>query len=906
MLVRRRVLDQLGRFDPRAHAFREDLDLCWRAAIAGHDVEVVPAAVGRHGALAAEHLRTGVVADLGARYLAERNTLTALLTNYGPGRLIVVVPLAFAVGIAKVAGFLVTRRIADARSTVSAWGWNLANLRGTMRRRRTVQALRRRRDSEIAPLFGRVTPRIWAYLEAVLERLAGEAAPGAVGTAETQPSAVLQGELPPSTEAALVRGNGAGGLPADGVVDALSADPDDVLRAEREAEAAVELAVSGAGSDGEGVGLLQGLARSIRTAPVRSLLPPTFLLLLLGLRDVLLPGAIRGGDLAPFPGGASLLAHHLAGWHDSGAALSPLDPSPAQLVLGVLQWFGGDIALRILMLVAPLLAWAAAMRALAPHVPAVLARTVIALAYAASPPVLSALASGDLVTLIIAVVVPLLVVVTTTVLDKDATVEKVWRRLAVAAFLFAIALSFAPPLVVALPLVAIAGVGHALVAVDDPRWRRTLIMRSVVLATLPLPLLGPWALSLPAVLRDEFTSVGLGTGGAPMAWIALDPSGRLSGAAGAALLLAGLAGALIVASASVTTTTFRAALALTVVALGLPVVGWWLDGIGTAVRTGPFLVVAAASLAALAGLGIARAPEVLSEQAFGWRQIGVAAVSTVAIGLTAAGLLHLAYDGTPGLSTEEAVPAYLATLGARPPDRVLVLGMAREGVVWEVVPATGPDLAAFGVRHDPAVHAQIETAVEDLLSGSDPRAAARLGRLGIGVVLVPEGFTDAGLDALLRSQAALDPLPTMVGSVSRVSGAVPGAAIVRNTVHSGRAPDPTGPPRDVVATIKRISSERFRGTTGPGGDLVAVVPFGAGWRVLVDGASVPLLSDGGLVRVVGVTAGAAVEIVADPSLTRRGLLRAQAVWALLVVSLGARPPAFALRNARRLRLEASA
>jgi GT2 family glycosyltransferase len=913
MLVRRRVLDELGRFDPRAHAFREDLDLCWRAAIAGYDVEVVPAAVGRHGALAAEHRRTGGVAALGPRYLAERNTVTALLTNYGPERLIVVIPLALIVGLAKVVGFLVTRRFADARATVSAWGWNLANLRGTFRRRREVQARRRRSDREIAPLFGRVTPRLQAYLEAMLERVVGEAAPGVVGTAETQPSAMLQGELervgsiPPSPSSPSPTGRDLWTAGADDLMSGAWPEESDTSRADDlEPDLAVDIAASeAAGRGDDGTGLFRSLAERIRTAPVRALLPPTLLLLLFGLRDVVLPGSVRGGDLLPFPDGARLLTRHLADWHDSGAALSALDPSPAQLVLGALQWVGGDVALRALIVIAPLLAWAAAMRALGPHVPSALPRTVLALAYAASPPVLGALANGDLVTLIVAVVLPLVVIAASTVLDRDAAVERVWRRLAVAAFLLAVAIAFAPVLIIGLPLVAIAGVGHALVAVEDERWRRTLVMRSLVLATLPLPLLGPWALSLPAVLRSEFMAIRPGTGGHPMTWLALDPSGRLLGLAGMALLLGGLAGAVVVAAADVSTTHYRAAFALTVTALGLPIAAWWLDAVGTSVRNGPLLVVTAAALAGLAGLGIARAPEVLSAHPFGWRQVGVAVTSIATIVLTAAGLLHLAIDGTPGLSREEAVPTYLATLGAQPPDRVLVLGNGRDGIVWEVVPATGPDLASFGVRHDPVIEERLTAAVDDLLSGADPRAAARLGRLGVGIVLVPDGFADAGLDALLRSQAALDPLPTIVGSVSRISGAIPGAAIVRDSVDTGRAPDPTVPPRDVLATIERVASDRFRGTAGAGGDLIAAVPFGAGWRVLIDGAPVPMLNDDGLLRVLDVAPGSAVEIVATTSTTRSGLLRAQAFWALLVISLGARPPAFALRNARHRRAEGS-
>ena len=883
MLVRRRVFDELGRFDARGHAFREDLDLCWRAAIAGHDVEVVPEAVARHAALASEHRRGGRVAELGPRYLAERNTLAALLKNYGPERLLIVLPLALVVGVAKVAGFLLTRRISDARETVAAWGWNLANLRGTLRLRRRVQRMRRRSDTELSPLFGRVTPRLRAYLEAVLERIAGESAPGDVGSAETQPSATLQGELRTVADDAppMLGPDRVEGLEADVTADLVVNALDEELLTEPPS------------------GRVRWMVARVVERPLQTVLPPAVLLLLVGLRDVLLPGPVRGGDLVPFPDGPGLIARHLAGWHDSGATLSALDPSPAQLVLGSLQVLAGGASLRMLVVVAPLLAWVAAMRALAPYLPGALPRTLLALVYAASPPVLAALATGDVVTLVVAVLLPLIAIAATTVLDAEAPVERVWRRLALLAFLLAIAIAFAPPLVVALPLVLLAGVGHALVVVDDLRWRRTLITRAVVIALLPLPLLGPWLLSLPDVLVRELTGPSVVLGGHPAAWLALAPAGGLRGAVGTALVVAGLAGALVVAAARVGATAYRGTVAMVALALTLPLAAWWLDAAGTTVRSGVLLVVAAATLVGLAALGLRHAPAVLAEHPFGWRQVGVAAVSAATVALTGAGLVGHAAGGTPGLARDEAVPAYLASLSPHPPERILVVGATDDGVVWEVVPATGPDLAAFGVRHDPDVHAAIAQAVDDLLAGSDPRAAARLGRLGIGIVLVPDASQDARLDALLRVQAALDPLPSLVGSVSRVSGGIPGVAIVTDTTVVGRVPDPSVPPRTVVTTLERIGADRFVGDAGPGGELLAALPFGAGWRVLADGVALPMQSDDGLIRVLGVPAGAEVALVATVAPERGLLLRGQALWALLVVSLGARPPAFARRNARR-------
>jgi len=852
MLVRRRVFEELGRFDPRSHAFREDLDLCWRANIAGHDVEVVPGAVGHHAALAAEHVRAGRVATLGPRYLAERNTLAALLTNYGPERLVFVLPLALVVGIAKVLGFLATRRVGDARATVAAWGWNLANLGGTLRRRRAAQRLRRRRDDELATLFARITPRVQAYLEAVLDRA------DAVARAEA------------ALDDAATQGDPGGG--AEPMV------PDD---------------------EPVSAGLLRRAAGFVVARPLQTLLPPAAVLLLIGLRSVLTPGVVRGGDLLPFPAGPSMLVRYASAWHDSGATLTALAPSPAQLVLGMLQWVAGDGALRMLLVLAPAIAWIGAMRALAPFLAGTLPRTILALGYVAAPPALAATAEGDLVTVVVMTLIPFVVIAGTTIADASAAVGRVWRRIALVTFLLAGAIAFAPTLVLVLPLILVAGVGHALVAVTDAAGRRTLIVRSVLVATLPLPLLGPWLLTLPDVLAAEWTVPGTSLGGHPAAWVALDPTGRILGVAGLGLLLAGLVGAAVVSVADVGVTLRRAALAMTAVALLLPLVAWWADAAPNSLRHGPLLVVAAAASVGLAALGLEQAPSVLSRHTFGWRQVTVAAATVGVVASTGLGLVDHAVRGTPGLVREEAVPAYLASLGPEAPDRVLVLGDGPDGIVWEIVPATGPDLASFGVRHQPEIDAQLREAMDDLLAGRDPRAAGRLGRLGVGVVLVPEGRSSDALETLLRVQLGLDPLPTLDGLVARVSGSVPGAAVVTGPVASDAVPDPTAAPTAIVAALERRSADRFDGDAGPGGALLTTVPFGEGWRVLVDGVAAPMRSDEGLVTVLDIPAAATLEVVASPSTTRTGLLRGQALWAVLIVSLGARPPAFALRSAQR-------
>ncbi len=851
MLVRRRVLAELGGFDPRTHAFREDLDLCWRAALAGHDVEVVPSAVGLHGALGAEHLRGGSIAELGPRFLAERNTIAALIVNYGPARLAVVLPLAAAVGVAKTLGFLLTRRLGDARDTLAAWGWNVLELPGTLRRRRRVQRGRRRTDAELAPLFGRVTPRVRAYVEALADRLAGD-------------------------------------VPLPGEEMPIEGDP---------ADAGGEVGRSGAAT-------LRRLRRTVAAAPARAVGLPLALLLLVGLRGAILPGGLLGGDLVPLPDGDGLIARHLASWHDTGMTLSALDPSPVQAVVGLLQWLlpGPDgLVPRALLLLPPFLAWALALRVVAGRVRGTVARVGLASLYVASPPALAVLREGDLQGAAVLVLAPLLVLLLRPALDPTTAVVAVWRRLAAGVLVAAVLVAAAPPLVVLLPVLAAAGIAHALVVVPAGRWRRTLALRCALLGAAPLVLLGPWLRTLPGALADAVGTAPRVRGGHPMAWLALVPGGGDAVAGGpvalvlgVALLVAALLGALLGVTAAPRSTSV-----LTAIVLVAPVVAWALDRAAWDVRPSLLLVPATGAALLLAGSATVHLPEVLSGHAFGWRQVSAAALTAVVAVAGSAGPVRHALAGAPALTREPVVPVYVATLGPMPPARVLVVGATPSGTAWEVVPAGGPTLAALGTRHDPATTALVADAVADVLAASDPRAAARLGRLGIGAVVVPAGREHPDLDAALRAQVDLDPLPSIGGRVARVVGAVPLAAIATATGSTDRLPDPTTPPRLLAEALVAERAGLLRGTSGPGGDLLVAVPVAAGAVVRIDGAVRPVLADDELLRVPDVPDGADVEVRLPDLPVRRAWLLVQGFALLAVVSLGARPPRAVVRAAVR-------
>ena len=84
MLVRRRVLEELGGFDASCPIFGNDLDFGWRAAAAGHRTVVVPQAVVFHAEAAHRGIRRTPLTGRHTHYQERRAALFTLLAN-SPG-----------------------------------------------------------------------------------------------------------------------------------------------------------------------------------------------------------------------------------------------------------------------------------------------------------------------------------------------------------------------------------------------------------------------------------------------------------------------------------------------------------------------------------------------------------------------------------------------------------------------------------------------------------------------------------------------------------------------------------------------------------------------------------------------------------------------------------------------------
>lgn len=160
MLVRADLFAELHGFDAETFPGGEDLDLCWRARVAGARVMVAPDARARHRQ--ADELRDDT--ERISQEVLQRSRLRAMLKSYSAWSLAYLLPLALFLGVIESIAFVFTRRRDRARAIVVAWTWNLRHLHNLRIARHETQALRRVSDAELRPLQVRGSARVRSYV----------------------------------------------------------------------------------------------------------------------------------------------------------------------------------------------------------------------------------------------------------------------------------------------------------------------------------------------------------------------------------------------------------------------------------------------------------------------------------------------------------------------------------------------------------------------------------------------------------------------------------------------------------------------------------------------------------------------------------------------------------------------
>ncbi len=153
-LVRADLFVALGGFDEAMGMVGEDVDLCWRAKLAGAKVLVVPLAIARHR----EELGSYQVGD--SKMLnRERHRVRTVLSNYGPLHSFLVIPQAFLFSILQGLSGLLAGNFSRLKIFFRAWGWNFLRLKSLFERRKRIKDLRQVPDSLVRSIqVGGIAP----------------------------------------------------------------------------------------------------------------------------------------------------------------------------------------------------------------------------------------------------------------------------------------------------------------------------------------------------------------------------------------------------------------------------------------------------------------------------------------------------------------------------------------------------------------------------------------------------------------------------------------------------------------------------------------------------------------------------------------------------------------------------
>ncbi len=138
LVVRREAFEAAGGFDETFFAHMEEVDLCWRLHLLGHEVWAEPAAVVRH-----RNAATLPKGSARKHFLNHRNSLLMLCANLPGGALAAALPLRLALEAVALGYALALRDGAHARGILRAQAWLWCHPGRVLAKRRAVAPLRR-------------------------------------------------------------------------------------------------------------------------------------------------------------------------------------------------------------------------------------------------------------------------------------------------------------------------------------------------------------------------------------------------------------------------------------------------------------------------------------------------------------------------------------------------------------------------------------------------------------------------------------------------------------------------------------------------------------------------------------------------------------------------------------------
>jgi GT2 family glycosyltransferase len=833
-LVRADLFATLRGFDPMITALGEDLDLCWRAQVAGARVIVAPAAKVAHR----ETIATGErpVSALGTRRasrqdLHRRHQLLVVATGWGRRYSFVTLLTLLVMDVMEFLVALVGRDTDRAGAIVGSWRWLLTHRRRILERRRQRRAIRVLSDADLHRLQIGGAHRLKRFV-VLLVREGLDRARGILPEAEPEPV----------IDEGVDAGAGFGAAFAESEEFDELPDVDDVAR-----RRATRFLTS---------------FRSQATAIV-----VVAVLWLIGGRNLIAMHLPMIGRLAPLDSWWTTWRHFFASWSPAGVGTG----DPGMPGYGVLAFAGTfvfgrmGILPRVALLAAAPLGAIGVARLLKGRV-SNRARVVASVAYLAMPVGLNMIAQGRLDVLSVIAGLPFIMRRLFELLDVPGfrlvayreTVpfgRRGWRatetgQRAVAVILIALVSAMMPATLVAVALV-IVGVGLARALERDPGEPRgrPLALSGVLLGGVAV-LLAP--LTVDVVLAGRSALGVFGSARGPwstpdFAQLARGVDGTFGASwVGWTLVVAALGSLAICRAERQRIATKVASVAALALVLASVVARHW---------TGAFtpdldvlLALYVLGLAVLIGLGVSALEQDLRRAGFGWRQM-MAGVIVAALVVTAVPFAASLSSGRFDLPTT-SVAESLSALAPSTTGGYRVLWLADPSVAplagWSVAPGLAAGTSLDGLPGGSNLFVPPGAGAAHALV-ADVRLALDGGTVRLGQLLAPAGVSaivvmnTASPEVTGVQRVPEHPVPSnLLGALSRqvdlsLELQTPSVEVYANSLFYGVVAQMTA----TGALTPALGPPGTIGALRPGEDVVAGLAPASAFSLDVNGAAAP-------------------------------------------------------------------
>lgn len=162
VLIRKKVLDEIGGFDPEFFIYQEDVDICWRIRLSGYQIKIIEKAICKNngGGISDTFFDSTkyrikfdselVNVPLYKFYYSQKNRIRTMLKNYSTKNVWKRIPITMIIIILRgIFMSIKNKNISYFTAVFRGFFWNISHIKNTLKVRKSIQKNRIIDDNEI-------------------------------------------------------------------------------------------------------------------------------------------------------------------------------------------------------------------------------------------------------------------------------------------------------------------------------------------------------------------------------------------------------------------------------------------------------------------------------------------------------------------------------------------------------------------------------------------------------------------------------------------------------------------------------------------------------------------------------------------------------------------------------------